>query len=519
MGDARQDKVVVIGAGMGGLCAAMRLSHAGLDVTVIDRAAAPGGKMRQVPTAAGPADAGPTVLTMRPVLEAVFEAAGASLDDHVTLTRAERLARHWWPDGSTLDLFADAARSEAAVGTFAGPKAAAQFRRFSARAAALFDAFDGSMMQSASPSVAALAWQVMARPSLIPLTLPGRTLAGYLRGAFDDPRLRQLFGRYATYVGGSPYASPALLALIWQAEAAGVWSVKGGMHALARAMAGVAEANGTQFIYGAEATRIEVQDGRTAAVHLASGERLPAGTVLFNGDPAALANGRLGDTLRKLLPSAATHPRSLSACVWTFAAAPRGAALDHHNVFFGGDARREFGPIAKGHLPEDPTLYVCAMDRAGGAVPDVPERFEIIMNAPAGLTLSEEDQDRCRSLTFRCLSDRGLTFDPVPGLEALTTPLAFDALFPSSQGALYGRSPHGMLSALRRPRARTALPGLYLCGGGTHPGAGVPMAALSGRHAAETILTDRTFTSPSRRTAMPGGMSTGSATAGHTPSR
>jgi 1-hydroxycarotenoid 3,4-desaturase len=218
------------------------------------------------------------------------------------------------------------------------------------------------------------------------------------------------------------------------------------------------------------------------------------------------------------VPDTATAPRSLSANVWTFAARPSGPDLHHHNVFFGADPTREFGPIAQGRMPEDPTLYVCAQDRGTGNAPPASERFEIIMNAPPLTGQDPEDPATCRTRTFQTLARHGLTFDPAPPDSALTTPAGFEALFPASLGSLYGRSPHGLLAAFARPTARTRLPGLYLAGGGAHPGAGVPMATLSGRHAAEAIVTDRTSTSPSHRTATPGGMSTASPTTAAVPS-
>ena len=513
-----EDRVVVVGAGMGGLASAIRLVAAGFDVTVVEAQGYPGGKMRTVDSAAGPVDAGPTVMTMRHVFDDLFAAAGTTLDAHVTLHRETVLARHWWPDGSTLDLHADAEETAAAVRAWGGPRAEADVRRFSARAARLFSAFDAPVMQAARPTFARLAAHVAARPALIPAMDPVSTLARSLARQFRDPRLRQLFGRYATYVGGSPFASPAVLALIWHAEAKGVWRVEGGMHGLARAMEAVAKAGGATFLYDAPVRRIEIQSGRVAAVQLASGTRLPASSVVFNGDPRALTRGLLGDGASAAVPPGSVEPRSLSANVWTFAARPRGPDLHHHNVFFGADPRREFSPIAEGRLPEDPTLYVCAQDRGTGRNPPELERFEIIMNAPPLPGGTPEDIETCRTLTFRTLAAHGLTFGPEPSDATLTTPRGFEALFPGSLGSLYGRSPHGLTAAFARPTARTPLPGLYLAGGGTHPGAGVPMATLSGKHAAEAIVTDRTSTSRSRRTATPGGMSTASPTTAPAPS-
>jgi 1-hydroxycarotenoid 3,4-desaturase len=516
---AGMGRTVVIGAGMGGMAAAALLARAGGAVTVLEARDGPGGKMRSVDSAAGPVDAGPTVLTMRPVFEALFDRLGATLSDHVSLAPDPVIARHWWPDGGRLDLFSDPEASAHAIGVFAGAADAAAFLRFRARARRLFEAFDGPVMQAPRPSLTGVAAALMRDPGLIPSLAPGLTMAGALSRTFRDPRLRQLFGRYATYVGGVPGRTPALLSLIWRAEELGVWAVEGGMRGLGLALAARAEACGARFRYGAPVARIVTGNGRVAAVETAEGERIACDTVVFNGDPAALADGLLGQDARRAVPRKAVAPRSLSAWVWAFAARPAGVELTHHNVFFAGDPAREFGPIGAGRMPEEPTLYIHAQDRGGAARPEGLERFEIIMNgAPVGAA-PQEATETCRTRTFETLAAFGLTFDPTPQTDRLTTPAGFASLFPGSSGSLYGLSPHGATAAFRRPAARTRIPGLYLAGGGAHPGAGVPMATLSGMRAAEAILSDRPSTSTSPRTATPGGMSTESATTAAAPSR
>ena len=512
MGSAARERAVVIGAGVGGLAAAARLARAGLAVPLLDRPPWPGGKMRTLPSPAGPVDAGPTVVTMKPVFEALFADCGARIDDHLPLLPEPLLARHYWPDGAMLDLFAESEASAAAVRGFGGARAEADFRAFSATAGRLYRAFDAPMMRAPRPRPLRLALAALTRPGLLPMLLPGRSLAGLLGRRFADPRLAQLFGRYATYVGGSPYLSPAVLGLIWHSEARGVWRVEGGMHRLAAAMLALAEALGVEAELGIGAEKIEVRDGRTVAVHTADGRRLLADRVVFNGDPRALAEGLLGQGARAAVARRATEPRSHSAYVWAFAATPSGRALAHHTVFFGADPRSEFDALAAGRPPEDPTLYLCAEDRGSGLTPPATERFEIIMNGPPLTGGAPEEEPRCRTRVFDTLAARGLSFAPAPPPAALTDPARFAALFPGSAGSLYGPSPHGLTTPFSRPVARTRVAGLYLAGGGVHPGAGIPMATLSGRHAAEAIFQDRASTWPFRRTATPGGTSTGSRT-------
>ncbi|SFJ84834.1 1-hydroxycarotenoid 3,4-desaturase CrtD [Jannaschia pohangensis] len=504
----QSDPTVIIGAGIGGLAAALRLAHAGRPVTVLERAATPGGKMRALPTDAGPVDAGPTVLTLRHVFDELFADVGESLSNHVTLRANPVLARHFWSDGTTLDLMADEDESRANVAAAFGSRAADDFTRFSARTRRLFQAFDVPMMQAATPSQRDVTGRVLRQPRLIRDMAPLRSLSQMLRGAFAEPKLQQLFGRYATYVGGIPALSPAILSLIWHAESSGVWSVAGGMHSLARAIEGLARDRGVAFHYDTHVTGIEVRDGRATAVLTEAG-RHPAEAVLFNGDPRALTLGYLGAEAAAAVPSGPVRTRSLSAHVHAFAATPSGPPLAAHNVFFADSEAAEFDPLARGEVPVDATLYICAQDRGADATPPPLERFEIIRNAPPAP--STQESPPCPTPVFQRLAQFGLTFSPEPGPATLTDPAAFDRLFPGSSGSLYGQSPHGMMAAFARPTARTRIKGLYLAGGGAHPGAGVPMATLSGRHAAAAILQDRTSTSASRRAAMPGGMSTGSA--------
>ncbi len=514
----QKDRVAVIGAGMGGLAAAIRLATAGRDVTVFEAHDWPGGKMRVVDSALGPVDAGPTVLTLRPVLEELFAAAGAELDAHLDMVALPVLARHFWSDGTALDLMPSSEASAHAIGAAFGVRARTEFLRFDAETRALFEAFRAPVMERARPDALAAARAALARPALLPWLMPGRSLAQMLTARFSEPRLRQLFGRYATYVGGNPLAAPAVLGLVWQAEAAGVWAVRGGMAGLARALAAVLARAGGSLRLGTPVARILTSGGQVCGVRLADGDGFACGQVIFNGDPEALPFLLDPPRARK------STPRSLSAQVWTFAGevGTMGlgrAALAYHSVFFADDPAQEFGPLARGESPRDPTIYVCAQDRATG-LPAGAERFQFILNAPpfpAGAQPRPEPP--CRTNPFARLQAFGLQLTPQLTDQALTTQAQFARLFPHSQGALYGQSPDGALATFRRPHCRTRLTGLYLAGGGVHPGAGVPMALTSGRHAAQAALGDRISAPMSRPMAMPGGISTGSAMTGSAPSR
>ncbi|ETW12226.1 amine oxidase [Roseivivax marinus] len=502
--------VIVAGAGIGGLAAGLSLAASGREVIVTDRATHPGGKIRRVNGAA----AGPTVLTLRWVFEALFETACARLSDRVRLTPLDILARHFWSDGTTLDLHADPEASAAAIRDMAGARGEAQFRAFSDRARRLFDGFLDPVMRAPRPDPAGITRALIRDPGLMRAMAPGTSLDGLLQRSFDDPRLAQLFGRYATYVGGLPHRTPALLSLIWEAEAAGVWAAEGGLTALAQAVADLFSELGGTLRLGTGVREIRTDGAGVIGVALDDGTEIATGTVIFNGDPRALGLGLLGPAVEAAAPQALRRARSLSAEVWSVRGRWHGPDLAHHNVFFRDDPTPEFRALDRGATAPDPTLYLCAEDRGLGQPPCELDRFEIIVNAsPLTQTPSERKEFReCRKRTFGHLERFRATISPTPGPDALTTPKDFEALSPGSAGSLYGQSPHGPMAAFSRPTARSAVPGLYLAGGGVHPGPGVPMAALSGMRAAEAITMDRASLSRSRRAGMPGGMSTGSAT-------
>ncbi|MEX0310640.1 MAG: 1-hydroxycarotenoid 3,4-desaturase CrtD [Tateyamaria sp.] len=502
-------RAVIIGAGIAGLACAVRLRAAGFAVTLLERHGQVGGKIRTIPSAAGPIDAGPTVLTMRHVFDDLFAQLGARIEDHVTLIKQQELARHFWPDGSTLSLYADDDSNVGALRAFGGNGAVTDYLRFTKRTRQLFAAFDAPMMQAPEPRLGALTRHVLRQPHLIPAMAPLSTLKGLLKRSFRDPRLRQLFGRYATYVGGSPTHAPAILSLIWQAEAQGVWVVAGGMHKLTQALHGLLDRHDVDTRTNAHVDRIEVQNGQVRAVHLQDGTRLGCDVLIQAGDPRALATGALGSATAHIAPQTTAAARSFSARVLSFAATPRGPDLAHHNVFFAQNADAEFRDLMAGRVPAQPSFYICALDRGHGTTPPPLERFEIITNAPATAdTDTPEDLSPWLHQITQQMAQHGIRFTPTPDTTTITTPQAFARMFPATLGAIYGQTPHGLTAALQRPTARTPIPNLYLAGGGTHPGAGVPMATLSARHAVEAILSDQISTSTSAPTATRGGMST-----------
>lgn len=518
--------ILVIGAGAGGLSAAIALALRGFAVTIVERATAPGGKMRQVEAGGMAIDAGPTVLTMKWAFDGLLAPTGKELGDLVGLKPAGVLARHFWDDGSRLDLHSDIDRSAETIGEFAGPAEAEGYRRFCADSRAVFLDLRDSYIAAQRPGPVTLARRIgLSRPDRLLRLQPFTTLWRRLGGYFHDERLRQLFARYATYCGSSPFLSPATLMLVAHVEQDGVWIADGGMHGVAQALARFAQSLGVTIRYDAEAVQISKEAGKGAgkgagpgqgwSIRLADGETLSGDAVVFNGDISALSGlvEDRGAAWREEVPAGA---RSLSAMTWCVAAHASEAPLVHHNVWFANDYRAEFAELAAGRVPAgDPTVYVCAQDRggdgAGRALPSgARERLLCLVNAPADGDRNSHpagEVERCLSSVNRRLGRWGLTLDPARDPMVVTTPANFHSLFPGTGGAIYGRAQHGWMASFRRPGARLATEGLYLAGGSVHPGPGVPMAVISGRLAAERLMADFASTRRYSPGATIGGMS------------
>jgi len=509
------DRVVIIGAGIGGLACAIELAAHGFAVRVVERAARAGGKMRECAVAGMRIDAGPTVFTMRWVFDELFAAAGQAFEQAVTLEPLDILARHAWGPGQRFDLFADIDRAAEAVAEFSGPAEALRFRAFCAEARTIYQTLRQPFLASPRPGPLTLARRIgVHRPAALFGIRPFETLWGALAKHFHDPRLRQLFGRYATYSGSSPYAAPATLMLIAHVEQDGVWTIAGGMQRLAEALERLARQLGVEFRFGAAVSEIRVEQGRAAGVVLASGERLDAGAVVVNADAAALAQGLFGAGAAAATPALDPAARSLSAVTWAFTAETRGFPLLRHNVFFSNDYGAEFDDLFRqSRLPGAPTIYVCAQDRAGHDEPAALDAHRLLMlvNAPPigdRHPFDAKEIEACETRALALLERCGLTLQN-RATAATTSPADFHRLFPGTGGALYGPASHGWAASFRRPGAQTRVPGLYLTGGSTHPGAGVPMAALSGRLAARRLQADRAST----RRFHPAGISGGTSTA------
>ena len=488
---SKSPKILIVGAGIGGLTAALELSHRGLDVTVLEKNQHPGGKIRQINIDGALIDSGPTVFTMRWIFEKLFADCDENFASEFELEALDILARHSWGD-APLDLYADTQKSADAIAQFSSPQQAKLFLEFCKMAKKVYGALKDPFIQSPRPNMFGMMSALGLQKSKTLLDIgPFSTLWSSLERYFPDSRLHQLFGRYATYCGSSPYLAPATLMLIAEVEMEGVWSIKGGMAKIPEVIARLAQKKGCRIQYETEVKSFEFSGSKVSGVQLSSGEALACEYLIFNGDINALQKGFLGPQANTAIPKSLKQTDSLSAVTWSMRVKASGFPLVRHNVFFNQPYQSEFTDIfQKKKLPTNPTVYICAQDRTDLAINhNDHERLLCLVNAPANgdsQSYDDEELERCEQKAFSLMSQYGLQLQDAQITR--TSPQEFAKLFPGRGGALYGQATHGWMSSFQRLGSQSQISNLLLTGGSTHPGPGVPMAAMSGRLAAATLM-------------------------------
>lgn len=486
--------VIVVGAGIGGLSAAVRLAAAGRRVIVLEQSEAPGGKMGEVRAAGFRWDTGPSVITMRHVFEDTFRAANRRMDDYLDLLPVEPLTRYLYPDGTRLDASRDLARMTEQIAQI-DERDVEGYLAYLAYAARIHRITGEAFIYSDPPSITKLL-QTPLRD--MPAVDPLRTMAGAIKGFVRSPHLRQLLMRFATYVGASPYLAPATLNVIAHVElTGGVWYPRGGVYAIARAFRQLALELGVEIRTNCRVERIDVHNGAVTGVTLADGEHIAAETVIANVDVATV--------YENLLPRAAVSPARLTRLLnaepscsgFILLLGIEGAHPDlaHHNIFFSRDYPAEFNAIFKrGVPPDDPTIYAAITSKTDpDHAPDGCENWFVLVNAPP---LSEAYDWSANAIDYRDLvlarlAEHGYDLRGKIRVEQVFTPADIERLTGARRGALYGASSNNRFSAFRRPHNRAPdLRGLYFAGGTAHPGGGVPMVTLSGKAAARMALDD-----------------------------
>lgn len=472
-------KILVIGAGLGGLATAIRLARAGHAVEVWEKNAEAGGKVKQLRVDGFSWDMGPSLLTMPHVLRQLFIKAGERLEDHLDLVRLDSACRYFWTDGTVID-------ENAAF--WSRPQVA----RFLAYAQDIYD-LSGEAYLNRPPSDFWRAFTPRNWPKLRHLgkIATTRTMAKEIERRISSPHLRQIFLRFATYNGSSPYFAPATFNIIPYVEAEfGAWYVRGGMVRIAQELTALAQRCGVTFRYQ---TTAAAWDGRGVTAQDDSYAR--ADFLVCNGDALSARTGFLSGISgpherEKILD----NPLSTSGFILFLGIRGRDDRLGHHNIFFSDDYPKEFFEIHSEKIsPTEPTIYISISARTdSGHAPGDHDNYFILVNAPArdpDQSWTEAEAKGYRDLVLKRLERFG--FENLRErivAERIFTPGDFATRDLAHHGALYGWASHSIRTSLFRPPLRAAgTRNVFFVGGTTHPGGGIPLVLLSGKMVAELI--------------------------------
>ena len=485
--DGPTDRVVVIGAGLGGLSAALHLCGAGRDVTVLERSNLPGGRCGLIEDRGFRFDTGPTVLTMPGLLEQAFAAVDEKLNDWVTLHRLDPAYRARFADGSAIDVHADVDAMTDEIARTCGAGDANGYRRFVAWLQRLYALemphFIDRNLDSPLDLVGPAALRLLALGGFGRLD---RAVGRYLK----DERLRRLFSFQAMYAGLAPSQALAIYAVITYMDCVqGVYFPEGGMHAVPTALAAAAEKHGVRLRYGTTVSRVDVVGGRARGVITTDGERIEADVVVVNAD--------LPTAYDELLPDLSTPRRvrrlrySPSAVV-LHAGTPSGAAPGaHHTIDFGHAWESTFDEIIdQGQVMRDPSFLVTTPTRTDPALaPPGHDSHYVLFPAPnvRGRIDWHRERGRYRDSMLATLAGRGYeAFDDIE-VEHLVTPADWQAQGLAAGAPFAAAHTFAQTGPFRSPTLERRVGNLVFCGSNTQPGVGVPMVLVSGRLAAQRI--------------------------------
>ena len=474
--------VAIVGGGVGGLMTAIHMATAGRHVVVLERNDTLGGKLSTRERDGFTFDTGPSLLTLPSLIDDVFQLAGTSLAAEVHLTRLDPSFRYFWPDGSTVTFRDEPVASAEALDAFS-PGSGAEYLKFLAHARNIWKVSERTFFAGDMTSSLSLlrrlrsprdVWQIDAR----------RTLNSRGQRMFHDERLQQWLGRYATYSGSDPSRVPATLSCIAAVEADfGSWYVQGGLGALRDAIVRVAQRAGVELRTASEVMSVQATARRVTGVRLQDAV-ITAPVVVVNADAEHLYSDLLPHTKR--LKAIRQTPRSTSGIAVLVGVDGRTPLIEHHNVWFSRDYAEEFSAIREGRVPDEPTIYGCVSSVTDPSqAPTGGENWFLLINTPPDTQIASRD---IGPQILEHLATVGPDLRSRARFAEVIGPRDFATRYRSPGGAIYGTSSNGRSAAFRRPAMRGPRRGLYLVGGATHPGGGLPLVTMSARIVSELIL-------------------------------
>ena len=487
----KNKRVAVIGGGLGALSGAIRLARLGFSVQLFEKNPKIGGKVNEVVLGNYRFDTGASLLTMPSVIDELFDFAGFTRSDYLDFVPIDPICRYFFPDGSVMNASADQAKMKAAIAQLSPDDVEAyeRFLKYAERIHALTaEIFMFTPIHELRRLMKPRYFRTLFRLHQID---PFRTVHQSVSRFFSDPRLIQLFDRYATYNGSDPFQAPATLNIIPYVEyGVGAYYITGGMYRLIDALAAVARKLNVQIHTSAKVEKI-CHDGKRVSGVEVNGEEIAADYVLCGAD-AVVAHDELIDKHQYHREKLDRLEPSLSGMVFLWGVKAKHPKLAHHNIIFSSPYDVEFEQIFKHRqVPDEPTIYIAITSKADAAhAPADGENWFVLLNMPylAPGQMWEQEKVRMRSVVLDKLKQIGLDIADRIEVEQVYTPEDFSELYASNQGSIYGVSSNSRTTAFKRlPNRSRMFDGLYFAGGSVHPGGGIPLVMLSGKMAATLI--------------------------------
>lgn len=491
----KNTRIVVIGAGLGGLSAAISLASEGFSVQLLEKNDKVGGKLNILTKDGFSFDLGPSILTMPHIFADLFSRAGKDMADYVQIEKVEPHWRNFFEDGTTIDLMEDVNAQRRELDKL-GPNVADEFTRFMAYSKKLCSETEAGYFAKGLDGFWDLLRYYGPLRSLMSFDV-FRSMDQGVRRYISDPKLVDILNYFIKYVGSSPYDAPALMNLLPHIQYEyGLWYVKGGMYGLAQAMERLALELGVQIHLNTEVEEIQTQDGRANAIRLQNGEILQTDIVVSNMEVIPAMQKLLHSSNSELKKMQRFQP-SCSGLVLHLGVDRIYPQLAHHNFFYSAQSRQHFDAVFhSGRLSDDPTIYLVAPVKSdAGIAPDGCEIIKILPHIPhlnPDKPLSPEDYLALRERVLIKLERMGLTdLRKHIVTEEYWTPHDIQARYYSNQGSIYGVVADRYKNlGFKAPQRSQQFKNVYFVGGSVNPGGGMPMVTLSGQLVRDKILAD-----------------------------
>ncbi|OYZ02261.1 MAG: phytoene dehydrogenase [Sphingobacteriia bacterium 28-36-52] len=485
-------KAIVIGAGVAGLAAAIRLQVMGYAVTVFEKNDYPGGKLSHFELGGYQFDAGPSLFTRPQLIEELFAFAGEPMHEYFSYERVPIACNYFYEDGTIISAYADHEKFAAELQAKTN-EPVENLHQYLNRSADAYNHIAGIFLQYSLHKIQTLfkapifkAIQTVKWPYLF------NSLDSYNKRSFKSPKLVQLFNRYATYNGSNPYKAPAMLSLIPHLEHnEGTFYPKGGMISITNALYQLALKKGVVFHFGNGVEKIIRTQGVVKGV-VVNNENQFADIVVSNMDVYFTYQQLLGDTAKaaKVLK----QERSSSAFIFYWGINKNFPQLDLHNIFFSSEYEKEFESLFKTKQPfADPTVYINITSKQEPSIqaPKGKENWFVMVNAPANKGQDWESiKDFYKTAVLKKLGNiLGEEIEPLIEVEEVLSPVSIESKTASYMGSLYGTSSNSKTAAfMRHPNFSNATKGLYFVGGSVHPGGGIPLCLSSAAIMANLVV-------------------------------